>query len=57
MELVSPNARAHWILRSGSVVKFRWSDLCVPGMGMILWGESPLYIIRKGVIVDNFKKY
>jgi len=22
-------------------------DLCVPGMGTILWGESPLYIIWK----------
>ena len=29
--------------------------LCVPGMGMILWGESPLYIFRKGVILTTLK--
>lgn len=29
--------------------------LCVPGMGMILWGESPLYIIRRDVIT-TFQK-
>jgi hypothetical protein len=29
--------------------------LCVPGMGMILWGASPLYIIRRVVITDNLK--
>jgi len=34
-----------------------WNDLCVPGMGMILWGVSPLYIIWEVVIFDNFKKY
>ena len=22
--------------------------LCVPGMGMILWGASPLYIFQEG---------
>jgi len=31
--------------------------LCVPGMGMILWGASPLCIIRKGVTFDNLKKH
>ncbi len=31
--------------------------LCVPGMGMILWGVSPLYIIQKDILYDNFKKY
>ena len=29
--------------------------LCVPGMGMILWGASPLYIFRKGVILTTLK--
>ena len=29
--------------------------LCVPGMGMILWGASPLYIFRKGVILITLK--
>ncbi len=33
----------------------KYDALCVPGMGMILWGASPLYIIQKGVIFDNFK--
>jgi hypothetical protein len=28
---------------------------CVPGMGTILWGASPLYIIRKGVKVTTLK--
>ncbi len=28
---------------------------CVPGMGMILWGESPLYLIWKGVILTTLK--
>jgi hypothetical protein len=37
---------------------FGWSDLCVPGMGMILWGESPLYIVWRVVItIDHSKKY
>ncbi|VAW72032.1 hypothetical protein MNBD_GAMMA13-1407, partial [hydrothermal vent metagenome] len=39
--------------RSGICV--RTSALCVPGMGMILWGESPLYIIRRDVIT-TFQK-
>ncbi len=30
--------------------------MCVPGMGMILWGASPLYIVRKVVKYDNFEK-
>ena len=29
--------------------------MCVPGMGMILWGESPLYIFREGVTVTTAK--
>jgi hypothetical protein len=30
--------------------------LCVPGMGMILWGESPLYIVwRVVIIIDHLK--
>jgi len=29
-------------------VSARCNRLCVPGMGMILWGESPLYIFQKG---------
>jgi len=28
--------------------------LCVPSMGMILWGESPLYIFREVIWIDNF---
>ena len=31
------------------------ATLCVPGMGMILWGESPLYLIWKGVILTTLK--
>jgi len=31
--------------------------LCVPGMGMILWGVSPLYIIQRFILYDNSKKY
>ena len=31
--------------------------LCVLGMGMILWGVSPLYIIQKDILYDNLKKY
>ena len=31
--------------------------LCVPGMGMILWGVSPLYIIQKDILYENLKKY
>ena len=27
----------------------------MPGMGMILWGESPLYIFREGVILTTSK--
>jgi hypothetical protein len=29
--------------------------LCVPGMGMILWGESPLYIVWEAVILTALK--
>ncbi len=29
--------------------------LCVPGMGMILWGVSPLYIIQEGVKLTTLK--
>ena len=29
--------------------------LCVPGMGMILWGGSPLYIFREGVSLTTSK--
>ena len=29
--------------------------LCVPGMGMILWGVSPLYIFQKGDKVSPLK--
>ena len=29
--------------------------LCVPGMGMILWGASPLYIVWKEVILIALK--
>jgi hypothetical protein len=29
--------------------------LCVPGMGMILWGESPLYIVWEAVILTVLK--
>ena len=29
--------------------------LCVPGMGMILWGASPLYIIWEDVILTPLK--
>jgi len=28
--------------RSGLAV--RWTELCTPGMGVNLWGESPLYV-------------
>ena len=33
-----------------------WMRLCVPGMGMILWGVSPLYIIQKDILYENLKK-
>jgi len=32
-----------------------WHVLCVPGMGMILWGGSPLYIFREGVSLTTSK--
>jgi hypothetical protein len=33
-----------------------FTRLCVPGMGMILWGESPLYIVWRVVItIDHLK--
>jgi len=32
-----------------------WNFLCVPGMGMILWGVSPLYIIWEVVILTPLK--
>ncbi len=31
--------------------------LYMPGMGMILWGESPLYIIWDVIIDESYKKY
>jgi len=27
-----------------SEIAVRWSALCTPGMGVNLWGESPLYV-------------
>ena len=46
-----PNAnhqrRAPW--------RVRWMVLCVPGMGMILWGASPLYLIWEDVILTPLK--
>jgi hypothetical protein len=30
--------------------------LCVPGMGMILWGASPLYIVWRVVIITDHLK-
>ena len=30
-------------------------ELCVPGMGMILWGASPLYIIWEDVTLTPLK--
>ncbi len=49
-----PRETRHEERRVCGSVGFTW---CVPGMGMILWGASPLYIIRKEVIFDNFEKY
>jgi len=31
-------------LRRASEASVRWSDLCTPGMGVSLWGVSPLYV-------------
>jgi hypothetical protein len=30
--------------RGASLFAVRWSYLCTPGMGVNLWGESPLYM-------------
>ncbi len=38
-----------------SVAGVNLSAKCVPGTGMILWGESPLYLIWKGVILTTLK--
>ena len=38
-----------------SVVCVRTSALCVPGMGMILWGASPLYIFQEGDKLSTLK--
>ena len=32
-----------------------WSNLCVPGMGMILWGASPLYIFQEDDKMSTLK--
>jgi hypothetical protein len=43
----------HQLLRSIAV---RCNMLCVPGIGMILWGKSPLYIVwRVVIIIDHLK--
>jgi len=33
-----------------------WSDLCTPGMGVILWGASPLYV-NPVTVVRQENKY
>jgi hypothetical protein len=33
--------------KNGTLFTVSCKHLCVPGMGMILWGVSPLYIIQK----------
>ena len=40
---------------SASSDPIEFTALCVPGMGMILWGASPLYIFREGVTVTTSK--
>ncbi len=32
------------------------NELCVPGMGMDLRGESPLYIVWRVAFIDHFEK-
>jgi hypothetical protein len=32
-----------------------WNDWCTPGMGVILWGESPLYVNRVSVKLQKHK--
>ena len=35
-----------------------WIDLCTPGMGVNLWGESPLYENQEVFIIDGYyQKY
>jgi len=41
--------------RSGAFFRPSAFALCVPGMGMILWGASPLYLIWKEVILTPLK--
>jgi len=38
-----------------AVYRVGFSNLCVPGMGMILWGVSPLYIIQEGEVLAEGK--
>ena len=43
-------------MRNSSGVKtVGWSALCVPGMGMIIWSVSPLYIVWRGIILMPLK--
>ena len=48
--VLCPNAR---LQRERYAIRCR--PLCVPGMGMILWGVSPLYLIWKEVILTTLK--
>jgi len=48
------------MIDKGNVSFLGWNSLdltalCVPGMGMILWGASPLYIIWEDVILTPLK--
>jgi hypothetical protein len=42
--LLATNAKDHWRGWSGSGIAVQCSALCTPGMGVNLWGESPLYV-------------
>jgi hypothetical protein len=41
-----------------AVYRIRWIVLCTPGMGVNLWGESPLYENQEVFIMDGYyQKY
>ena len=59
---VGANNKNHWIAFSDVDFSLQSAGnsgafLCVPGMGMILWVESPLYIFQKDILYDSFKMY
>jgi hypothetical protein len=49
------NVWAQRVCGARSVWQIRWSPLCTPGMGVILWGVNPLYVNPVSVKIQKHK--